>query len=554
MDPSADPCLNNPCQNTGTCVVTANRQFACDCPVGTSGDLCEINPDDCGNHGCVNGVCVDDLGTYKCQCSAGFMGEMCDQGLAPPEPVFAELSFDISMEDVAAMGNMFDNMFRRDIARALQIPTPAITVVSKTAGSVIVVFGISGDSNCECRNGRLGPLTVAATLTRPFLRTVNVTGNGGFSYDPSAKLAELERLVRDPASRLFTSPGNRLITLDRLKPAHNRQLAALDADGINLCDFYRQSLPVCFMATSAATLCGDMNCKTALANAKSDKAVEACARANQNFIGRGLPDWDQICGMRPVIGDKLDCSDDSSAESLIANYFTQGFALTSAADTAADSKVTLNGDAYVVPDFGVHLDGKGDDIQLNLGTSYSTDGEFSVSLWFTKAVCHIAGQWEVLYMHNSNMEKGFQFFGDRGISGLVMGIGCSQDGDNSISTASGDLVRVIIQDDARTKATFDWQVGCAGSGDYLTDTWIHLVLGVSPWSLRLYADGVEQTTFGFAMDMRRGQNDATFANPAYPDPNRLSRPLTGITTQGLAMVGNFLPNEPGWSAWLDASG
>ena len=24
---------------------------------------------------------------------------------------------------------------------------------------------------CECRNGRLGPLTVAATLTRPFLRT-----------------------------------------------------------------------------------------------------------------------------------------------------------------------------------------------------------------------------------------------------------------------------------------------------------------------------------------------------------------------------------------------
>ena len=27
----------------------------------------------------------------------------------------------------------------------------------------------------ECRNGRLGPLTVAATLTRPFLRTKGAT-------------------------------------------------------------------------------------------------------------------------------------------------------------------------------------------------------------------------------------------------------------------------------------------------------------------------------------------------------------------------------------------
>ena len=29
---------------------------------------------------------------------------------------------------------------------------------------------------CECRNGGLGPLTVAATLTRPFLRTGDAWG------------------------------------------------------------------------------------------------------------------------------------------------------------------------------------------------------------------------------------------------------------------------------------------------------------------------------------------------------------------------------------------
>ena len=29
-------------------------------------------------------------------------------------------------------------------------------------------------TDSECRNGRLGPLTVAATLTRPFLRTETV--------------------------------------------------------------------------------------------------------------------------------------------------------------------------------------------------------------------------------------------------------------------------------------------------------------------------------------------------------------------------------------------
>ena len=30
-------------------------------------------------------------------------------------------------------------------------------------------------TDSECRNGRLGPLTVAATLTRPFLRTKGAT-------------------------------------------------------------------------------------------------------------------------------------------------------------------------------------------------------------------------------------------------------------------------------------------------------------------------------------------------------------------------------------------
>ena len=42
----------------------------------------------------------------------------------------------------------------------------------------------------ECRNGRLGPLTVAATLTRPFLRTALFSVEKGAAFDSNPAGAE----------------------------------------------------------------------------------------------------------------------------------------------------------------------------------------------------------------------------------------------------------------------------------------------------------------------------------------------------------------------------
>ena len=197
---SDDPCVNNPCQEWGTCVVTSNRGFVCDCPEGTSGDQCEINPDECENHACINGVCVDSLGEYNCVCDPGFTGTLCDELRVPPDPVTAELSLDVSMEDLPSW---FDTAFSRDIGRALGLPATAVMVMSKSPGSVIVTFSIAPNQN------------------------FNVTGNGGWAYDPRDKLEELADMVKNENSKLFTQRNN-FINAERLKPAHNRALVPVD--------------------------------------------------------------------------------------------------------------------------------------------------------------------------------------------------------------------------------------------------------------------------------------------------------------------------------------
>ena len=132
---------------------------------------------------------------------------------------------------------------------------------------------------------------------------------------------------------------------------------------------------------------------------------------------------------------------------------------------------------------------------------------------FTKAVCHIADQYEMRFMHTSNMDAGFAYFMEDlpddspVISGIAISSGCSQQSSESqlqfdgaggtSSTVGGDIVRNFIRDDAGTWASFDWQMGCAGSGDYLSDTWIHYVRSVSPGSINVLVDGVQQSTFGY---------------------------------------------------------
>ena len=78
----------------------------------------------------------------------------------------------------------------------------------------------------ECRNGRLGPLTVAATLTRPFLRTggrfLDVSATPGQfaiahqSATPTLNLptAQVHSVRPDAPRKEIASGENRVISVD----------------------------------------------------------------------------------------------------------------------------------------------------------------------------------------------------------------------------------------------------------------------------------------------------------------------------------------------------
>lgn len=73
------PCVPSPCESGGVCTDVGGAA-TCDCPVGTSGDFCEINPDDCPVvDPCLNGgTCADGVDAWTCDCVDGFSGGTCE--------------------------------------------------------------------------------------------------------------------------------------------------------------------------------------------------------------------------------------------------------------------------------------------------------------------------------------------------------------------------------------------------------------------------------------------------------------------------------------------
>lgn len=52
--------------------------FTCECNVGYEGVLCEIDIDECERYTpCINGKCVDGIGSYKCFCEPNYGGKNC---------------------------------------------------------------------------------------------------------------------------------------------------------------------------------------------------------------------------------------------------------------------------------------------------------------------------------------------------------------------------------------------------------------------------------------------------------------------------------------------
>ncbi|KAF8792673.1 Protein crumbs like protein [Argiope bruennichi] len=79
-DSVIDYCINNPCQNGGTCDMIIEPESAvyhCYCPSGFTGDNCQQNVNECENDPCDHGLCVDLIGHYRCDCYPGYKGDFC---------------------------------------------------------------------------------------------------------------------------------------------------------------------------------------------------------------------------------------------------------------------------------------------------------------------------------------------------------------------------------------------------------------------------------------------------------------------------------------------
>ena len=65
------------CQNGGVCLVLGDI-YRCNCTAGYTGQLCESSIDDCVPDPCENGgTCENGINSYTCQCHVGYTGNTC---------------------------------------------------------------------------------------------------------------------------------------------------------------------------------------------------------------------------------------------------------------------------------------------------------------------------------------------------------------------------------------------------------------------------------------------------------------------------------------------
>ena len=58
-------------------VGTSLDAYTCSCQLGWNGTHCELDINECASDPCVNGVCVDEIGDFNCECPPGYIGNEC---------------------------------------------------------------------------------------------------------------------------------------------------------------------------------------------------------------------------------------------------------------------------------------------------------------------------------------------------------------------------------------------------------------------------------------------------------------------------------------------
>ena len=83
--PEIDECSSSPCENNGLCLDRLNK-FICECQTGWEGVTCQNDILDCASHPCENGAtCTEKTSTtsyyghrFTCTCPDGYEGDLCE--------------------------------------------------------------------------------------------------------------------------------------------------------------------------------------------------------------------------------------------------------------------------------------------------------------------------------------------------------------------------------------------------------------------------------------------------------------------------------------------
>ena len=163
------------------------------------------------------------------------------------------------------------------------------------------------------------------------------------------------------------------------------------------------------------------------------------------------------------------------------------------------------GNAHVVPNYGITVDGQGDYVTITPSTStildYASGGEFTVSFWFTRrGECNVANRFEFLFTHvNAQLQAD-----ECDAAAIAAGVHCMS-GTNPYdvqntgvhivlgcggTVSGGDIIRTILVDDANTIGSFDTALDALSDGGLVADQWVHIALVVTGTSATVFLDGL----------------------------------------------------------------
>ena len=184
---------------------------------------------------------------------------------------------------------------------------------------------------------------------------------------------------------------------------------------------------------------------------------------------------------------------------------------------------------------GAEFDGDGDYISIS-NFEYASDTTFTISLWATKNQC-TGGLYEYLYSHQHDADPNTW---EHNAYALIMFACEGTHGGSSSTLGGGSFIRYDLQDDNAQRATFDFSLHNSGDFDAITDTWLHVILSVTPTGIKTFEDGslVPDTEYGFFTGL------VPSLNVARETPGVLSQRLATLTLETDIFLGGRADLHP----------